>query len=67
MVARQRSAEEWVAELDGIINQYRNGEPRAAPLTRRQAIARLVELGCSEGDAVRYLDRSGAKPAVSWK
>jgi hypothetical protein len=27
MVARQLSAEEWVAELDGIINQYRDGEP----------------------------------------
>jgi hypothetical protein len=67
MVARQRSAEEWVAELDGIINQYRDGEPRAAPLTRRQAIDRLVELGFSEGDAVRYLDRNRAKPAVSWK
>jgi len=67
MVARQLSAEEWVAELDGIINQYRDGEPRGAPLTRRQAIARLMELGVSEGDAVRYLDRKSTKPAVSWK
>jgi hypothetical protein len=65
MVARQRSAEEWVTELDGIINQYRNGEPRAAPLTRRQAIDRLVELGFSEGQAARYLDRNRARPAVS--
>ncbi|HEV2552019.1 MAG TPA: hypothetical protein VGU20_32220 [Stellaceae bacterium] len=63
MVARQRSAEEWVTELDSIINQYRNGEPRAAPMTRKQAI----ELGFSEGDAVRYLDRNRSKPAVSWK
>ena len=67
MVATQRSAEEWVTELDSIINQYRNGEPRRAPLTRRQAIDRIVELGFSEGDAVRYLDRNRAKPAVSWK
>jgi hypothetical protein len=67
MVARQRSAEEWVAKLDSIINQYRNWEPRRAPLTRKQAIARLVELGFSEGEAARYLDRKSAKPAVSWK
>ena len=65
MVARPRSAEEWVAELDGIVNQYRNGEPRSAPLTRRKAIDRLVELGVSEGDAVRYLDQKPNRPAVS--
>jgi hypothetical protein len=64
MVARQRSAEEWVAELDGIINQYRNGDPRAAPLTLRQAIARLVELGVCEGDAVRYLDQAGGLACI---
>ena len=67
MVARQRSAEEWVAELDSIINQYRNGEPRRAPLTRGQAIERLGEMGVSEGDAVRYLDQKPNRPAVSWK
>jgi hypothetical protein len=65
MVARQRTAEEWVAELDSIIHQYRDGEPRAAPMTRRKAIARLVELGVSEGDAVRYLDQKPNRPAVS--
>ena len=64
-VARQRSAEEWVAELDSIINQYRNGAPRSAPLTRQKAIAHLVELGVSEGDAVRYLDQKPNRPAVS--
>jgi hypothetical protein len=63
VVARQRSAEEWVAELDGIIDQYRNGEPRAAPLTRRQVIAGLVKLGVSEGDAVHYLDQKPNRPA----
>jgi hypothetical protein len=67
MVARQRSAEEWATELDSIVNQYRNGDPRRAPLTRGRAIERLVELGFSEGDAVRYLDRNRARPAVSWK
>jgi hypothetical protein len=67
MVARQGTAEGWVVELDNIINKYRNGEPRRAPITRGQAIKRLVELGCSEGDAARYLDRNRAKPAVSWK
>ena len=67
MVATHRTAEEWVAEFDNIINQYRNGEPKRAPLTRGQAIERLVELGFSEGDAVRYLDRNRVKPAVSWK
>jgi hypothetical protein len=66
MVAKQRSAEELVAELDSIINQYRNAEPRNAQTTRRQTIERVVELGFSEGDAVRYLDRNRAKPAVSW-
>jgi hypothetical protein len=65
MIARQRSAEEWVAELDSIINQYRNGEPKGAPMTRGKAIARLVELGVSEGDAVRYLDQKPNRPAVS--
>ena len=65
MVARQRSAEEWVAELDSIVNQYRNGEPRNAPLTRRKAIDRRVELGVSEGDPVRYLDQKPNRPAVS--
>jgi hypothetical protein len=65
MVARQRSAEEWVAELDSIVGQYRNGEPGSAPLTRRKAIDRLAELGVSEGDAVRYLDQKPNRPAMS--
>jgi hypothetical protein len=65
MVARHLSAEEWIAELDKIIEQYRNGEPRSAPLTRKQAIDRLVQLGFSAGEAVRYLDRNRARPAVS--
>ena len=68
MVARHRSAEEWIAALDSIIDQSRDDAPRGAPaLTRQQAIDRLVELGFSEGDAVRYLDRNRAKPAASRK
>lgn len=64
MIARRPSAEEWIAELDSIIDQYREAR---IPMTRKQAIDRLVQLGFSEGDAVRYLDRSRAKPAVSHK
>jgi hypothetical protein len=64
MVARHRSAEEWVAELDSIIKHYLNGGPTSAPLTRKQAIARIVELDFSEREAERYLDRNRAKPAV---
>jgi hypothetical protein len=65
MVARHLSAEEWIAEFDKVIDQYRNGEPRSAPLTRKQAIDRLMQLGFSEGQAVRYLDRKRTRPAVS--
>jgi hypothetical protein len=69
MAARRLSAEEWMAEVDSIIQQYREetgrrGLPR---LTRKQAIERLVELGFSEGHAIRYLDRNRAKPAVACK
>jgi hypothetical protein len=64
MIARRLSAEEWIAELDSIIDQYREAR---IPTTRKQAIDRLVQLGFSEGDAVRYLDRNRAKPAVSHK
>jgi hypothetical protein len=65
MVARHPSAEEWMAAVDGIVHQYR-GESgrRGPPLTRKQAIELMVELGLSEGDAIRYLDRNRDKPAV---
>jgi hypothetical protein len=68
MVARRLSAEEWVAEVDRIINQYHEGSGHRAgiPMMRKQAIDRLVQLGLSEGDAARYLDNR-AKPAVSWR
>ena len=69
MVARHLSAEEWMAEVDRIIHGYRGEADRrgAPPMTRKQAIERLVELGFSEGDAFRYLDRNRAKPALSYK
>jgi hypothetical protein len=67
MATRHPSAEELIAKLDSIIERYhqesgRRGHPA---LTRKQAIDCIVELGFSEGDAVRYLDRNRAKPAVS--
>jgi hypothetical protein len=62
MVARRLSAEEWVAEVDSIIQRYREGR---IPITRKQAIEGLAQLGFSEGDALRYLDRKRANPAVS--
>ena len=67
MVARRLSAEQWIAEIGSIINQYHEGSGHRAgiPMTRKQAIDRLVQLGLSEGDAVRYLDRKRANPAVS--
>jgi hypothetical protein len=69
MVAKRLSAEEWMAEVDRIIHEYceETGRRSVPPLTRKQAIGRLVELGFSEGDAVRYLDRNRAKPALSYK
>jgi len=67
MAARHPSAEELIAALDSIIERYRQESGRRGPsaLSRRQAIDCIVELGFSEGDAVRYLDRNRAKPAVS--
>jgi hypothetical protein len=69
MVAGRPSAEEWVAQVDAILHQYRgdNGRSGLPALTRKQAIECLVELGFSEGDAIRYLERNRPKPAVSWR
>jgi hypothetical protein len=65
MLAQHRTAEEWTAELDSIIDDYRNAAPKGAPrLSRQQAIERLVELGLSEGEAIYYLDGHSAKPAA---
>jgi hypothetical protein len=69
MVKKRLSAEEWMAEVDRIVHEYREetGRRGLPQLTRKQAIERLVELGFSEGHAVRYLDRNRAKPALSYK
>jgi hypothetical protein len=69
MVAKHLSAEEWMAEVDRIIHEYRDetGRRGLPSLARKQAIERMVELGFSEGDAVRYLERNRAKPALSYK
>jgi hypothetical protein len=66
MLTRHRSAEEWIAELDRIMHEYRSTEYKSAlPVTRKQTIQRLVDLGFSAGEAVHYLDRHSARPAVS--
>jgi hypothetical protein len=66
MVARQRSAEEWLAKLNSIMHEYRNSEQKGAPpLSRQRAVRRMIELGFSAGQAVHCLDRHSARPAVS--
>jgi hypothetical protein len=60
MVARHRGAEEWLAELNSIMHEYRNSGP-----SRQRAVRRMIELGFSAGQAVHYLDRHSARPAVS--
>jgi hypothetical protein len=55
MAASHLSAEEWLAELESIIRCYREWD--ALPLTRKQAFDRIIELGLSEGDAIRYLGK----------
>lgn len=69
MVARHLSAEEWISEVDRIVQECRGetGRRGVPSLTRKQAIERMIELGFSEGDPVRYLDRNRAKPAVSYR
>lgn len=66
VVAKHPSAEEWLAEVDSIVHLYREETRRKGPLplTRGQAIERMVALGLSKGDAIRYLDRNLDKPAV---
>ena len=64
MLAKYRTAEEWLAEHDRIIREYRSSEPKVAPARRQRAIRRFADLGLSPGEAVHYLDRHIAKPAV---
>jgi hypothetical protein len=59
-----QTAEEWLAELESIIRCYR--EWGALPLTRKQALDRIIELGLSEGDAISLLDRNSANGQRSY-
>lgn len=56
MILSARSAEQWLAEVDHIIRNYRSADPKASPHAARQlAIKQLRDLGLTEGDALRYL------------
>ncbi len=64
MLAKIRSAEEWLAEHARIMREYRSSEPRVTSAQRQRAIRRFADLGLSPGEAVYYLDRRTARPAV---
>lgn len=52
-----RSAEDWLARLNRVIESYRE-QIRSCPTDERlltAAIACLKDLGLNEGDALRYL------------
>lgn len=64
MATRRRSAEEWLAELNRIINAYRTADGRALPIRSRDQVVRsLMELGLTEGEALRYMGGQ-SRPAV---
>jgi hypothetical protein len=65
MLDRQRTAEEWLAELNRIMRDYRSTDVKGAAGSRKRAIERLVDLGFSAGEAVHELDRYNMRPAVS--
>ncbi|HEV2548966.1 MAG TPA: hypothetical protein VGU20_16610 [Stellaceae bacterium] len=65
MLDRQRTAEEWLAELSRIMRDYRSTDLRGAAGGRKRAIERLIDLGFSAGEAVHELDRYNMKPAVT--
>ena len=61
-----RSAEQWVAELEEILQRYEPNPGRSLTrqghLSREDAIAALRRLGLSPGEALRILRRKGPKP-----
>jgi hypothetical protein len=60
----RRSFEEAAAELRDIIHRYRHGvaQPGARDgLTREEAIARLMKLHFTAGEAMRLLRQSAGK------
>jgi len=65
MLARHRTAEEWLAEVNRVMRDYRSTELRGAAGSRKRAIERLIDLGFSAGEAVHELDRYTMKPAVT--
>jgi len=65
MLDRQRTAEEWLAELNRIMRDYRSTDLKGAAGSRKRAIERLIDLGFSAGEAVHELDRYSMRPAVS--
>jgi len=65
MLDRQRTAEEWLAELNRIMRDYRSTDLKGAAGSRKRAIERLIDLGFSAGEAVHELDRYNMRPAVS--
>jgi hypothetical protein len=63
-VLEKRSLEEALAEMDDIVRRYRGGIARpGAPdtLTRAGAIARLMRLRFTAGEAMRLLHQSDRK------
>ena len=65
MLARHRTAEEWLAEVNRVMRDYRSTDLRGAAGSRQRAIERLIDLGFSAGEAVHELDRYNMKPAVT--
>ena len=65
MLARHRTAEEWLAEVNRVMRDYRSTDLRGAAGSRKRAIERLIDLGFSAGEAVHELDRYNMKPAVT--
>jgi hypothetical protein len=57
MISKVRSAEQWLAEVDRVVRNYRNADRKETIHPGRQAaIKRLKGLGLTEGDALRYLN-----------
>lgn len=57
MLPKVQSAEEWVAEVDRIVQSYRT-QTALQPMAEYRQVAKdeLRELGLTEADAIRYLD-----------
>lgn len=61
---KQRTSEDWLAEVDAIIRRYRSGSKERAgeaSMTEEEAIAQLRRLGVAYGEAVRWLTAGRSK------